>query len=125
VNTKWLGGMLTNWSTTEGRLRKFKHLRAKQKMGQFQPKKRCSNLEEKMRDSAKRSGRDQIYDGVTWYCHHHESTNLQNIRLFEWVMYDFGNSNDLFHRYQTPILRIFRFQSMMTISFQYDGFWMH
>nr|YP_008378775.1 ribosomal protein S2 [Najas flexilis]AFY64141.1 ribosomal protein S2 [Najas flexilis] len=35
VNKKWLGGMLTNWSTTETKLRKFRDLRAKQKMGQF------------------------------------------------------------------------------------------
>ena len=28
VNKKWLGGMLTNWSTTETRLHKFRDLRA-------------------------------------------------------------------------------------------------
>nr|BDR61641.1 ribosomal protein S2 [Erycibe henryi] len=33
VNKKWLGGMLTNWSTTETRLHKFRDLRMKQKMG--------------------------------------------------------------------------------------------
>nr|AHA12828.1 ribosomal protein S2 [Maranta leuconeura] len=32
VNQKWLGGMLTNWSTTETRLQKFRDLRAEQKM---------------------------------------------------------------------------------------------
>nr|YP_009540107.1 ribosomal protein S2 [Lunaria rediviva]AYQ22110.1 ribosomal protein S2 [Lunaria rediviva] len=31
VNKKWLGGMLTNWSTTEKRLHKFRDLRTEQK----------------------------------------------------------------------------------------------
>nr|YP_010273699.1 ribosomal protein S2 [Dinetus racemosus]UKO32107.1 ribosomal protein S2 [Dinetus racemosus] len=35
VNKKWLGGMLTNWSTTETRLHKFRDLRIQQKMGGF------------------------------------------------------------------------------------------
>nr|YP_007476340.1 Rps2 [Trithuria inconspicua]CCJ32506.1 Rps2 [Trithuria inconspicua] len=37
VNKKWLGGMLTNWSTTERRLQKFRDLRVKaeQKTGQL------------------------------------------------------------------------------------------
>nr|YP_008994384.1 ribosomal protein S2 [Viviania marifolia]AGV02813.1 ribosomal protein S2 [Viviania marifolia] len=35
VNKKWLGGMLTNWSTTKTRLQKFKDLRTKQKMGRL------------------------------------------------------------------------------------------
>ncbi|KAF3614600.1 30S ribosomal protein S2, chloroplastic, partial [Capsicum annuum] len=30
-NKKWLGGMLTNWSTTETRLHKFRDLRMEQK----------------------------------------------------------------------------------------------
>lgn len=33
VNQKWLGGMLTNWSTTETRLHKFRDLRTEQKGG--------------------------------------------------------------------------------------------
>ncbi|KAK8352397.1 hypothetical protein V6Z11_A05G091800 [Gossypium hirsutum] len=33
VNKKWLGGMLTNWPTTETRLHKFKDLRTEQKTG--------------------------------------------------------------------------------------------
>nr|YP_010693717.1 ribosomal protein S2 [Bredia bullata]QFQ40146.1 ribosomal protein S2 [Phyllagathis longearistata]QFQ42077.1 ribosomal protein S2 [Phyllagathis latisepala]UTM99376.1 ribosomal protein S2 [Bredia sp. 849]WCD24383.1 ribosomal protein S2 [Bredia bullata] len=42
VNKKWLGGMLTNWSTTETRLHKFRDLRIEQKTGKFYclPKKR-------------------------------------------------------------------------------------
>nr|AHA12672.1 ribosomal protein S2 [Orchidantha fimbriata]AYP34347.1 ribosomal protein S2 [Orchidantha fimbriata]AYP34416.1 ribosomal protein S2 [Orchidantha maxillarioides] len=32
VTKRWLRGMLTNWSTTEGRLGQFRDLRAKQKM---------------------------------------------------------------------------------------------
>nr|AKR81099.1 ribosomal protein S2 [Pentastemona sumatrana] len=35
VNKKWLGGMLTNWSTTETRLHKFRDLRAEQKVGKL------------------------------------------------------------------------------------------
>nr|YP_010286783.1 ribosomal protein S2 [Hydrocharis dubia]UKT60911.1 ribosomal protein S2 [Hydrocharis dubia] len=35
VNKKWLGGMLTNWFTTEMRLQKLRDLRAEQKMGKF------------------------------------------------------------------------------------------
>nr|YP_009654936.1 ribosomal protein S2 [Rhizophora stylosa]YP_009740246.1 ribosomal protein S2 [Rhizophora x lamarckii]QGX43675.1 ribosomal protein S2 [Rhizophora mucronata]QCI56269.1 ribosomal protein S2 [Rhizophora stylosa]QIC55010.1 ribosomal protein S2 [Rhizophora x lamarckii]UFR82391.1 ribosomal protein S2 [Rhizophora mucronata] len=31
VNKKWLGGILTNWSTTETRLQKFRNLRMEQK----------------------------------------------------------------------------------------------
>nr|BAB72239.1 ribosomal protein subunit 2 [Cistanche tubulosa] len=35
VNKKWLGGMLTNWSTTETRLHRFRDLRMEQKMGRL------------------------------------------------------------------------------------------
>nr|QYB23368.1 ribosomal protein S2 [Hedysarum polybotrys var. alaschanicum] len=35
VNKKWLGGMLTNWYTTETLLRKFRDLRRKQKVGKL------------------------------------------------------------------------------------------
>ena len=35
VNKKWLGGMLTNWSTTETRLHKFRDLRMEQKTGRL------------------------------------------------------------------------------------------
>nr|YP_010389603.1 ribosomal protein S2 [Chesneya acaulis]UPT34376.1 ribosomal protein S2 [Chesneya acaulis] len=35
VNKKWLGGMLTNWYTTETRLRKFRDLRTEQKTGKL------------------------------------------------------------------------------------------
>jgi len=35
VNRKWLGGMLTNWSTTETRLQKFKNLKKEQDTGRF------------------------------------------------------------------------------------------
>nr|YP_009516865.1 ribosomal protein S2 [Cabomba aquatica]AYE67970.1 ribosomal protein S2 [Cabomba aquatica] len=35
VNKKWLGGMLTNWSTTETRLHKFRDLRVRAEMGQL------------------------------------------------------------------------------------------
>nr|YP_009688947.1 30S ribosomal protein S2 [Paris japonica]QEL51578.1 30S ribosomal protein S2 [Paris japonica] len=50
VNKKWLGGMLTNWYTTETRLHKFRDLRAKQKMGQFNclPKRDAAMLKRKL-----------------------------------------------------------------------------
>lgn len=35
VNKKWLGGMLTNWYTTETRLRKFRDLRTEQRTGKL------------------------------------------------------------------------------------------
>nr|YP_009136590.1 ribosomal protein S2 [Viola seoulensis]YP_009584618.1 ribosomal protein S2 [Viola phalacrocarpa]YP_009584702.1 ribosomal protein S2 [Viola raddeana]YP_009927569.1 ribosomal protein S2 [Viola ulleungdoensis]YP_009996130.1 ribosomal protein S2 [Viola philippica]YP_010164383.1 ribosomal protein S2 [Viola japonica]YP_010173655.1 ribosomal protein S2 [Viola prionantha]YP_010239447.1 ribosomal protein S2 [Corydalis bungeana]YP_010312537.1 ribosomal protein S2 [Viola arcuata]YP_010425272.1 rib len=35
VNKKWLGGILTNWSTTEKRLQKFRDLRMEQKTGRL------------------------------------------------------------------------------------------
>nr|YP_009450113.1 ribosomal protein S2 [Burmannia oblonga]ANK36310.1 ribosomal protein S2 [Burmannia oblonga] len=35
INKKWLGGMLTNWSTTERRLHRFRDLRIEQRMGKL------------------------------------------------------------------------------------------
>lgn len=35
VNKKWLGGMLTNWSTTEMRLHRFRNLRSEQNTGKL------------------------------------------------------------------------------------------
>lgn len=35
VNKKWLGGMLTNWSTTETRLHKFRDLRTELRIGKL------------------------------------------------------------------------------------------
>ncbi|EEF39894.1 30S ribosomal protein S2, putative [Ricinus communis] len=35
VNKKWLGGILTNWSTTKTRLQKFRDLRMEQKTGRL------------------------------------------------------------------------------------------
>jgi len=50
VNKKWLGGMLTNWSTTETRLQKFRDLRAEQKMGKLNrlPKRDAAMLKRKL-----------------------------------------------------------------------------
>nr|YP_009668542.1 ribosomal protein S2 [Haplomitrium blumei]QCW59318.1 ribosomal protein S2 [Haplomitrium blumei] len=46
VNRKWLGGMLTNWSTTETRLQKFKDLEGKEGAGMLDqlPKKEAADL---------------------------------------------------------------------------------
>nr|AJE61488.1 ribosomal protein S2 [Dipteris conjugata]AXX76517.1 ribosomal protein S2 [Dipteris conjugata] len=44
VNEKWLGGMLTNWSTTETRLQRFQYLQNEEDTGGFDrlPKKEAS-----------------------------------------------------------------------------------
>eukprot|EP00850_Spirogloea_muscicola_P023829 SM000392S14718 [mRNA] locus=s392:4847:14461:+ [translate_table: standard] len=50
VNQKWLGGMLTNWSTIETRLKKFKELEAKEVAGLFDrlPKKEAAVLKRQL-----------------------------------------------------------------------------
>nr|YP_009628247.1 ribosomal protein S2 [Greenwayodendron suaveolens]QBO26963.1 ribosomal protein S2 [Greenwayodendron suaveolens] len=50
VNKKWIGGMLTNWSTTERRLYKFRDLRAEQKTGKLNrlPKKEVAILKRQL-----------------------------------------------------------------------------
>nr|QEG98397.1 ribosomal protein S2 [Burmannia itoana] len=50
VNKKWLSGILTNWSTTETRLKRLRDLRAKQKMGKFNllPKRDAAMLKRKL-----------------------------------------------------------------------------
>nr|DBA09542.1 TPA_asm: ribosomal protein S2 [Corydalis hendersonii var. altocristata] len=50
VNKKWLGGMSTNWSTTERRLHTFNNLRAAQKMGRLNrlPKRDAAILRRKL-----------------------------------------------------------------------------
>ncbi|KAL1310075.1 hypothetical protein AAHE18_17G221600 [Arachis hypogaea] len=50
VNKKWLGGMLTNWYTTETRLHKFRSLRIEQKTGRIHslPKKDTAILKRQL-----------------------------------------------------------------------------
>nr|YP_010310728.1 ribosomal protein S2 [Paracladopus chiangmaiensis]UMY76262.1 ribosomal protein S2 [Paracladopus chiangmaiensis] len=50
VNNKWLSGLLTNWSTTEMRLQKFRDLRIKQKTGEFNrlPKRDAARLKRQL-----------------------------------------------------------------------------
>lgn len=50
VNKKWLGGMLTNWYTTETRLRKFRDLRTEQKTGKLTslPKRDAATLKRQL-----------------------------------------------------------------------------
>nr|YP_010881325.1 ribosomal protein S2 [Moerckia flotoviana]WIA67277.1 ribosomal protein S2 [Moerckia flotoviana] len=50
VNHKWLGGMLTNWSTIETRLRKFKNLEDKKLTGTFGrlPKREAADSERRL-----------------------------------------------------------------------------
>nr|YP_010881243.1 ribosomal protein S2 [Fossombronia foveolata]WIA67196.1 ribosomal protein S2 [Fossombronia foveolata] len=50
VNQKWLGGMLTNWSTIETRLQKFRDLENKQIAGVFDriPKKEAADLQRQL-----------------------------------------------------------------------------
>nr|YP_009501699.1 ribosomal protein S2 [Passiflora serratifolia]AXB38347.1 ribosomal protein S2 [Passiflora serratifolia] len=50
VNKKWLGGILTNWSTTEMRLQKFRDLRIDQKTGKLNrlPKSNVARLKRQL-----------------------------------------------------------------------------
>nr|YP_009670877.1 ribosomal protein S2 [Passiflora contracta]QCX30187.1 ribosomal protein S2 [Passiflora contracta]QNM40101.1 ribosomal protein S2 [Passiflora contracta] len=50
VNKKWLGGILTNWSTTEMRLQKFRDLRIDQKTGKLNrlPKREVARLKRRL-----------------------------------------------------------------------------
>ena len=50
VNQKWLGGMLTNWSTIEKRLQRFKDLENKESTGIINqlPKKEAANLKRQL-----------------------------------------------------------------------------
>nr|YP_010007149.1 ribosomal protein S2 [Passiflora mucronata]QNR05992.1 ribosomal protein S2 [Passiflora mucronata]QVX28106.1 ribosomal protein S2 [Passiflora mucronata] len=50
VNKKWLGGILTNWSTTELRLQKFRDLRIDQKTGKLNrlPKRDVARLKRQL-----------------------------------------------------------------------------
>nr|UFH78796.1 ribosomal protein S2 [Linum leonii] len=50
VNKKWLGGMLTNWSTTETRLQKFRDLRIEQRTGRLKrlPKGEAARLKRQL-----------------------------------------------------------------------------
>nr|ANP95931.1 ribosomal protein S2 [Pyrola rotundifolia] len=50
VNKKWLGGILTNWSTTETRLAKFSRLRIEQTMGSLNrlPKRDAARLKRQL-----------------------------------------------------------------------------
>nr|YP_009263269.1 ribosomal protein S2 [Couepia grandiflora]ANJ17434.1 ribosomal protein S2 [Couepia grandiflora] len=52
VNKKWLGGILTNWSTTETRLQKFRDLRMEQKTGRLNrlPKGDAARLKRQLSD---------------------------------------------------------------------------
>ena len=50
VNKQWLGGMLTNWYTTETRLRQFRDLRTEQKTGKlnYLPKRDAAMLKRQL-----------------------------------------------------------------------------
>nr|YP_007026120.1 ribosomal protein S2 [Apopellia endiviifolia]AFU88830.1 ribosomal protein S2 [Apopellia endiviifolia]WIA67713.1 ribosomal protein S2 [Apopellia endiviifolia]WKW94922.1 ribosomal protein S2 [Apopellia endiviifolia] len=58
VNQKWLGGMLTNWSTIETRLQKFQDLENKKVTGTFDrlPKREAANLERQLHQLQKYLG---------------------------------------------------------------------
>nr|AVM83794.1 ribosomal protein S2 [Adenocalymma gracielzae] len=62
VNKKWLVGMLTNWSTTQTRLRKFRDLRMEQKTG------RLNRLHKRDAAVMKRqlSGLQRYLDGIKY-----------------------------------------------------------
>nr|QUG10477.1 ribosomal protein S2 [Hymenophyllum polyanthos] len=50
VNEKWLGGMLTNWSTVETRLQRFQYLQNEEDTGRFDrlPKKEAATLKRQL-----------------------------------------------------------------------------
>nr|QVV41378.1 30S ribosomal protein S2 [Bridelia tomentosa] len=50
VNKKWFGGILTNWSTTEMRLKEFRDLKIKQKVGKLNrlPKRDAAQLKRQL-----------------------------------------------------------------------------
>nr|QWW92930.1 ribosomal protein S2 [Delavayella serrata] len=58
VNRKWLGGMSTNWSTIQTRLRKFQDLENKKLKGTFNqlPKKEAANLDRQLQQLQKYLG---------------------------------------------------------------------
>nr|YP_003934050.1 ribosomal protein S2 [Geranium palmatum]YP_009250199.1 ribosomal protein S2 [Geranium maderense]ACH47277.1 ribosomal protein S2 [Geranium palmatum]ADJ66349.1 ribosomal protein S2 [Geranium palmatum]AKF43143.1 30S ribosomal protein S2 [Geranium maderense]AMY96027.1 ribosomal protein S2 [Geranium maderense] len=66
VNKKWLAGMLTNWSTTETRLRKFRDLRAAQKTGKLGrlPKRDAAILKRQLTHLQKYLGGVQYMTGL-------------------------------------------------------------
>ena len=65
-----VGGMLTNWSTTENETSKVQGFKSGTKDGKTEQftQKGCSNVEETIIDPANILGWDQIYDRVTRYC---------------------------------------------------------
>nr|YP_010760253.1 ribosomal protein S2 [Cuscuta volcanica]WEY30241.1 ribosomal protein S2 [Cuscuta volcanica] len=86
VNKKWLGGMLTNWSTTKIRLQKFRDLRMEQTKGGLDniPKKEAIMLKRKLARLQKYLGGIQYMTGlpdiVIIIDQHKEYTALQECR---------------------------------------------
>jgi len=66
VNKKWLGGMLTNWSTTKTMLRKFRDLRTQQKTGRLGclPKRDAAILKRQLSHLQKHLGGVQYMKGL-------------------------------------------------------------
>jgi small subunit ribosomal protein S2 len=58
VNQRWLGGMLTNFQTMQGRVRRLQELKIRQERGEFEslPKKEALKLTEEMERLQKRLG---------------------------------------------------------------------
>nr|YP_009138247.1 ribosomal protein S2 [Erodium chrysanthum]ACH47273.1 ribosomal protein S2 [Erodium chrysanthum]AIA81380.1 ribosomal protein S2 [Erodium chrysanthum] len=66
VNKKWLGGILTNWSTTQSMLRKFRDLRTQQKEGGLRrlPKRDAALLKRQLSHLQKYLGGVQYMTGL-------------------------------------------------------------
>nr|YP_010613852.1 ribosomal protein S2 [Andreaea regularis]QTT78477.1 ribosomal protein S2 [Andreaea rupestris var. fauriei]WAS08597.1 ribosomal protein S2 [Andreaea regularis] len=66
VNQKWLGGMLTNWSTIEKRLQRFKDLENKENTGILNelPKKEAANLKRQLAQPQKYLGGIKYMTGL-------------------------------------------------------------
>nr|YP_009436426.1 ribosomal protein S2 [Cyphia crenata]ATG26702.1 ribosomal protein S2 [Cyphia crenata] len=83
VNKKWFSGMLTNWSTTETRLQKFRDLRNKQKTGRLDrlPKRDAAMLKRQLSHLQRNLGgikyMTELPDIVIIVDQHEEYTALQ------------------------------------------------
>nr|ATG26891.1 ribosomal protein S2 [Cyphia elata var. gerrardii] len=83
VNKKWFNGMLTNWSTTETRLQKFRDLRTKQKTGRLDrlPKRDAAMLKRQLSHLQRNLGgikyMTELPDIVIIVDQHKEYTALQ------------------------------------------------
>ncbi|KAL9419336.1 hypothetical protein AB3S75_037154 [Citrus x aurantiifolia] len=116
VNQKWLSGMLTNWSTTETRLHKFRDLRTEQKGGRLNslPKRDASILKRQLLRLQTYLGgikyMMRVPDIVIVVDQQEEYTALRECITLGIPTICLIDTN------MTPISQIFRFQQTMTLK---------